>query len=269
MAIAIIPQVELELFAKEIGFPSNHRMNLIEGGEGFKVFDEFIRKNVQWVQELGYDREKHIKIWTSSTIVGSVPKAHEYHSRSVMVGTENTNPFTDTASVCHANFIGSTVRLAQDWIADYKSGEDGMVAAETYIRVIVGTKSEDSYLGYGLNIPVEKIWNKHYRHDGAERFWLERSDYNPDEPIFEDVEYYYVRELTAPEVPHYWNFNEDTGKYERIREEGSTVHDVEFKSAEAIDLNNFSEDEDNYIAKQRGFEDNTDIHKMPGIPYLA
>lgn len=263
MAIAIIPQVELELFAKEVEFPYNHRMNLVEGGMGYAVFDKFIRDNVQWIQELAYDKEKHIKIWTSSTIVGPVPKAHEYHSRSVMVGTDNTNPFKDSGSVCHANFVGSTYRLSQDYIADYKSSSKGQVAVDGYIRVIIADKASDSYLGYGLNIPVEKIWNKHYRHDGAERFWLERSDYNPDEPIFEDIEYYYVRELSPPEVPLYFTFNEETGKYVRICEESSNVRDIEFMSAEALDLNNFTEDESCYIAQEHTNADNVRKPQLP------
>lgn len=262
MAIAIVPYAEIRAFAEEIGFPFDHRLNLTQGGVGYSAFNGFIRTSVQWIQELEFKKDEHIKIWTSASIVGEVPKAHEYHSRSVMVGTPNTNPFTMEGSVCHPNFVGSIHALYNDYIADYKNGETDKVAVQEYIRVIIGQKAEDTQLGYGLEIPVEKLWNKHYKTDGISRFWLERSEYKPEEVIFEDVEYFYVRELQPEEVSLYFVLDETSGKFVRIRQETTTIHDVEFKSAEAIDLNNFSGEEAEYIAKERGFEDNVDMLKL-------
>lgn len=264
MAIAIVDYSVLETFVKSVNFPYDHRMNLVKGGIGFDMFDQFIREKVRWIQELEFKRDEHIKIWTSSTIVGGVvPKAHEYHSRSVLVGTENTNPFKMEGSVCHPNFVGTIHSLYQNYIADYKMSADEKVDVQEYIRVMVGKTAADSSLGYGLEVPVETIWNKHYKTDGEARFWLERSAYNPEGVTFEDVEYFYVRELEAAEVPQHFEFNEMLQKYVRIKaKETTTVRDVEFKSAEALDLNNFSEDEDVYIAQQRGFEDNVDMLKL-------
>lgn len=260
MAQAVVLHEELMLLAKEIGFPTGQRMNLIEGGQGYDIFDKWLRKNVQWIQELDFKKDKHIRILTSGSITGPVPNAHDFYSRSPMVGTEAINPLNDTVlrgvvanqeksqSPTHANYIGATYALSQKYIADYKLTDDNSVDVEAYIRIVLMDKAEDSWFSYGINIPVEKLWEIRYNYvDG--RFVMERAEYGIDAQ-----EWFFVRVLTDAEAEQHFEQNR-VGAWVLRAKEGIEILDVEFKSAEALDLNNFSDDESAYIAKETSFID--------------
>lgn len=255
MAIAVITQEALIKLAKEIEFPMDHRINLTKGGVGYDLFNRFIKENLLWINELDFDKDLHVKLWGSAKVTGPVPLPESYYSRSVFTGTTEENPFKQFAetgeSPAHANYIGATFALAQDYIADYVESEDGQVAVVEYIRVIVGTKTTDSFLGYGLEIPVLKLWKQHFLTDGKTRFWVERSAHNAD-LLFEGDEHYYVREQTQAEVDKGYHFNETTQLWVANKHEPSIqVADVAIHSPMELNLNGFSDTEDSYAKSVR------------------
>lgn len=236
MAIAIIDHDNLQVFIKGIDFPYNHRINLVKGGVGFKMFDEFIRANVRWIQEMEYKKDKHVKLWSSSNIVGNVPNIHEFYSRSVVTGTEEVNPLTNGLSPALPNYNGSVHLLSLKYIADYKEVDlhgTPIVDVEEYIRVIVTENAADSYLSYGLHVPVETLWEFRYEH----------RDHNfvVDRKLFGDVneEWFYVRDMTPQEIEDNY-IKTDTG-YQRLTNLTTEVKDVEI---EPLDITGFAEDDD-------------------------
>ncbi|ARV76969.1 hypothetical protein PHABIO_338 [Pseudomonas phage Phabio] len=249
MAIAIIHSDALQTFIKGIGFPYDHRMNLDKGGVGFDAFDKFIRANVQWVPELSFDKEKHVKVWGSARVTGPVPQPEDFYSRSVFTGTEEINQFKPWAqqdahegnSPAHANFIGATFALSTKYIADFKETADGKVDVSEYIRVLVSEVASESYLGYGILVPVEKLWDIHYKTDGKDRFWVERSEHGVD-----NIEHFYVREVTNQgEINN--NFKQDEeGVWSVKVKEGVRVTDKEVPTA--VDLTGFSDTSDTYTS---------------------
>lgn len=275
MAIAIVDHDALQIFAKGIEFPFDHRMNLTIGGIGFDSFDKFIRKNIRWIQELDFRKDKHVKLWTSAKITGPVPKPEDFYSRTVMSGTDDCNrlePWYEQDahkgnSPAHVNFIGATMALAMKYIADFKLTETGEIDVVEYIRIIVADKAEDTYLGYGLEVPVEKLWNIHYKTDGVSRFWMERSEFDSVQP-FEDVEHFYVREITnQSEINARFDQNEDGVWYRHI-DEVPTVTDVEVPS-----LVGFEDTNDSYtstvLVDDATIQDMLTKPRTLGISHLA
>lgn len=242
MSIAIINYGKLVSFVTEIGFPVNHRINLTGDGMGHHLFNDFIRKNVEWIQEIDFRKNSHVKVWGSAKLTGPVPNAENYYSRSVMSGTEEDNPFKQFnlpgESPAHANYVGATFALSRKFIADFKETEDGKVDVVDYIRVLIADDAENTYLGYGLEIPVEKLWNIHYVTDDVSRFMVTRTEFG-----VVDGEYFYVREQTPEEVKERYVFNETRRIWEERRNEPSiVVNDIELSAPTTLELNEFSAD---------------------------
>lgn len=247
MAIAIVKHKELIEYANSIQFPINHRMNLDLGGLGFDVWDKYIRENVEWVNELDYKKGEHVKIWSSSKVSGPVPQPEDYFSRSI-INNNGGNPIEDYrkspdawagGSPCHANYISSTFTLSEKYIVDYVEGKDSLVAVEEYIRIHLGEKPEDTYLGYGITIPVERLWTILYMTNGVDRFWVERT-YFPE--IHGNKESFYVREINSTEEIEK-HFEQIEDKWVLKVKETTTVEDVEQLVAPSFTAGEFADTE--------------------------
>lgn len=241
MAIAILNHSKLILHVKEIGFPIGHRMDLIPGGLGYEVFNKYIQENVEWINHIDFKKDEHIKLWTSAKVVGPVPSPENYYHRGVIGTFDSTSQwdFKDVENMGHNNYAKTTELLAEDYIVDYVLNEGGDVAVQQYIRVIVTEEAGDSYLGYGLTVPVERLWSVHYRTDGRTRFWVERSEF----PVPEgEIEYYYVREIESPEERERRFDCKDGVWFLRVKEK-AVVEDVEMPTAPSFTADEFDETE--------------------------
>lgn len=230
--IAVIEHNVLLEAVNKVGFPLNHRMNLTPGGLGFDLFDKFIKANILLIKPEDFDKNTQIKLWSTSKIIGPVPSPENYYSRDLLSTDdfENGNP-------CLGNFSMSTNLLGEDYIADYVDN-NGAVAVQEYIRVLISEDAKETYLGYGLEIPVERLWTIHRITDNKGRFWMERSVF-PAESLCDEATY--VRELTQVEIDKHFVQNEE-GDWHLRQTEIVKVEDVP-----TVYLNDFEEKEGTYL----------------------
>lgn len=224
MTIAVINHKKLFDHLTNIGFPINHRIDLTPAGLGYKVFNDYIQDNVEWIQQLAFNKKQHIKLWTSSKVTGPVPTPENYYHRGV-IGTEDSAPecfFKDVDNLTYINYLKTTQLLGEEYIVDYVTCENGEVAVEKYLRVIVTDNADDSYLGYGLSVPVERLWLIHYMTDGANKFWVARSEF----PIPDgEPELFYVRAITSTDERDKYYECKD-GLWVKRNKELTTIQDV-------------------------------------------
>lgn len=235
--IAVINHTALIEKVKAIGFPMNHRMNLDLGGLGYKEFHDFIVSHVFLIEESEYKKNEHVRIWSSAKVIGEVPSPENYYSRGLVTGQDGIDSII-TGSPCGANFQYSSALLGEDYIADYTTKEDGTVDVGEYLRVLIHEEAKETYLGYGITIPVELLWTIHRVTDNNGRFWMERSVF-PPVSLCDEV--FYVRELSQVEIDKHF-IQDEEGNWHIRQAETTTIQDVE-----AVDLTGFEDTTDQYI----------------------
>lgn len=182
MGIAVVRHDALVAKAKEVGFPLYTKVQCESGYNGFALWDLWIRKNVEWVSELGYDPELHVKLTESAQLVGELPNEWELRCQKFIEGDAEYNTFkslqSDTENTefyLHVNRQAMQVTVSNAMFRyqlEFETAEDGSVITHNRLGVAIFDKAEDSSISYNSDIEVAQLWTTDIRD-------VEDSDENP------------------------------------------------------------------------------------------
>lgn len=174
MAVAVVKHSALSLYATQVGFPLYTKVKCDSGLNGYQLWDKWIRENVQWVSQLGYDPVEHVKITESAQLVGELRNPWELRCQKFVEGTVESNTFKDVNVVegeqgisTHVNRQAIQVAVSNasfKYKVDFETDPDGSVVTHNSLAVAIFDKAEDSSLSYGSDIEVAQLWTTKVEH---------------------------------------------------------------------------------------------------------
>lgn len=209
MAIAVINHALLVKFTDDLGFPKYTKVQLEACGIGHQYYDRFIRDNVQWIGQVDYDPEIHVRVTESAQLTGEIPEPWALRHQQFLEGEVDHNAFKEIVEGTATHVNRNAIRLATGnallkYRVDYVEVES-VIDTVNHLAVAVFDKAEDSSLSYTTDLPVEQIWTTRLsEYDGLP--FLEKRAYFND-PIREDsYPWVMVGELT-PEEAEIWTMH--------------------------------------------------------------
>ena len=166
MAIAVVNYTKLLGYAASIGFPLCTKVPCQSGMNGYLIWDKWIRDNVEWVSELGFDPADHVKITESAQLVGELKSPWELRCQKFVEGDAETNTFqaikyngAEFSTHVNRQAIQVTVSNASlRYKLDFETEEDGTVVTHNRLAIAVFHTAEDSSLSYQSDIEVAQLW---------------------------------------------------------------------------------------------------------------
>lgn len=190
MAVAIIKHAELKAYAEKIGFPLSTKVTLVPEGKGYAIFDQFIRENVQWVNEVSFDPAIDIKITESAQLVGEIPEPWALRCQKFLEGTPEVNSFQplDVDGIKVDQLVNQVA--IQDAIAftllkyrvDFDK-TDQILNTTSSLKLAIFDTAEDSSISYASDVPVKYIYlTKVEVIDGVNKLFKQTyfEQYDPD-----------------------------------------------------------------------------------------
>lgn len=172
MAIAVVNHADLLKHSADIGFPQCTKVSCQSGMNGYQVWDRWIRANVHWVSELGFDPDAHVKITESAQLVGELKNPWELRCQKFVEGSEETNTFQalnvdGEEFSLHVNRQAIQVAVSNASLRykiDFETSEDGSVVTFNRLAVAVFHRAEDSSLSYQSDLDVAQLWTTKVEH---------------------------------------------------------------------------------------------------------
>lgn len=162
MAIAVINHADIVALANEIGFPKYTKVKLEPQGNGYSIFDTFIRASVRWINQTEFDPTSHVRITESANHVGELPDPWALRSQTFLEGTEDWNSFMSIeGQSTHVNRAAIQVAVSAAsfrYQVDYRKADDGSVVTNSHLLVAIFDKPEDTSLSYSSDLEVEQLW---------------------------------------------------------------------------------------------------------------
>lgn len=166
MAIAVVNFTKLLAYTASIGFPQCTKVACQSGMNGYQIWDKWIRDNVEWVSELGFDPLDHVKITESAQLVGELKAAWELRCQKYVEGDAESNTFqaikVDGVDFSlHVNRQAIQVAVSNASLRyklDFETEEDGTVVTHNRLSIAVFHTAEDSSLSYQSDIEVAQLW---------------------------------------------------------------------------------------------------------------
>lgn len=172
MAIAVVNHADIVKYANEIGFPLYTKVSCQSGYNGYILWDKWIRDNVQWVFELGYDPEKHVKLTESAQLVGELKNSWEFRCQKFIEGVDESNVFLPldvdgTEFSLHVNRQAIQVAVSNASLRykiDFETESDGSVVTHNKLAVAIFDHPEDSSISFQSEIEVAQLWTTKVEH---------------------------------------------------------------------------------------------------------
>lgn len=166
MAIAVVNYTKLLGYAASIGFPLCTKVPCQSGMNGYLIWDKWIRDNVEWVSELGFDPADHVKITESAQLVGELKAPWELRCQKFVEGDAEANTFQaikvdGEEFSLHVNRQAIQVTVSNASLRyklDFETADDGSVVTHNRLAVAVFHTAEDSSLSYQSDIEVAQLW---------------------------------------------------------------------------------------------------------------
>lgn len=166
MAIAVVNFTKLLAYSASICFPQCTKVACQSGMNGYQIWDKWIRDNVEWVSELGFNPADHVKITESAQLVGELKAPWELRCQKFVEGDADANTFQaikvdGEEFSLHVNRQAIQVAVSNASLRyklDFETAEDGSVVTHNRLAVAVFHTAEDSSLSYQSDIEVAQMW---------------------------------------------------------------------------------------------------------------
>lgn len=172
MAIAVVNHADLVKHANKIGFPLHTKVQCASGLNGYAIWDTWIRENIQWVSELGYIDDQHVKLTESAQLVGELKSPWELRCQKFIEGDSESNVFQKlsvdgTDFSLHVNRQAIQVAVSNASLRyklDFETEADGSVVTHNKLTVAIFDNAADSSLSYQSDIEVAQLWTTKVEH---------------------------------------------------------------------------------------------------------
>lgn len=172
MAIAVVNHEALVQKANKLGFPLSTKVSCQAGFNGYVIWDAWIRENIQWVSELGFDPLKHVRITESAQLVGELPNDWQFYSQKFIEGTDDFNAFKVVVvdGVSHDQLVNAEAiqvaihNASLSHVVDFDTDETNAVVTHNKLAIAIFQNAEDSSLSYQSELEVAQIWTTKVEH---------------------------------------------------------------------------------------------------------
>lgn len=219
MAVAVIKHAELKAYAEHLGFPLYTKLALLPGGVGYLTWDKWIRENVEWVSEVGFNPAIHVKITESAQLTGQLKNPWELKCQKFLEGDSEHNTFKPVTVdekdfELHVNrkAIQIAVSTAElKYKVEYETESDGSVVTHNRLAVAIFDRAEDTSISYQSDVEVAQLWTTRVTEEDAGLVLWKRaySDY-PD--VEESYPWIVVGAITEEEYALWKIHSEQDGK---------------------------------------------------------
>ena len=169
MAIAVIQHALLVAHAVHLGFPFNTKVKCVSGLNGYAIWDDFIRKNVEWVNETAFLSDVHVKITESAQLVGELKNPWELRCQKFLEGSAEYNAFNPLPGEISTHVNRQAIQVAVSnasfkYKVDFDTDEDGVVVTHNSLAVAIYDKAEDTSISYISELEVAQLWTTKVEH---------------------------------------------------------------------------------------------------------